>query len=81
MDVAWQATLGALEDLELQTYTKNLDGLGGRIEALRADKTKVHIRLKPVSDRSTRIGVRVGTFGSREISNRIHEAIRTRLKL
>ncbi len=78
---AWEATLQVLEELTLQAHSKNLDGLGGQIEATRADKTQVKIRIKPAGIRSTRIKVHVGVLGHREQSEKIHEAIRSRLKL
>ena len=77
----WQATLKALQELDLRVQSKSLDGLGGEIEAIRADQTTVAVELRPVSDRTTDVSVRIGTLGDYEQSKTIHEAIRTRLKL
>jgi hypothetical protein len=81
LETAWQATLRAVEELNLRVDGKTLDGLGGRITAVRADRTSIHIRLKPETTRTTTIIVRVGTFGSQEQSENIHKTIRAQLKL
>lgn len=81
LHATWTATLQAVERLQLRIQTKTQDGLGGRIEALRADQTKVEVRLKPVSTRTTDVSVHVGTFGDRQVSEDIHQAIRVALKL
>jgi len=78
---AWQATLQALQELNLRVLNKTLDGLGGEIDAQRVDQTAVDVDLKPTSDRTTEVSVRIGTFGDYEQSKNIHETIRTRLRL
>lgn len=75
----WPKTLEAMQDLQLTVDLKQMDALGGKIDARRADGTKVKVRLKPVSEYSTSISVRVGTFGSKEKSELIHRAIQKRL--
>ena len=81
MERTWEATLRALEGIDLRIQEKTLDGLGGRIVALRADETKVRIRLKPETTRATTVLVKIGTFGSQEQSENVHRAIRTQLKI
>jgi hypothetical protein len=78
---AWQATLKALQELDLRVLNKTLDGLGGEIDAERADQTAVNVDLRPLSDRTTDVSVRIGTFGDYEQSKNVHEAIRILLKL
>ncbi|MGQ4807373.1 hypothetical protein NKDENANG_00721 [Candidatus Entotheonellaceae bacterium PAL068K] len=76
----WPLTLTAMQDLKLTVDSKQMDALGGTIEARRADGTPVKVHLKPTGKHSTRIGVRVGIiFGSRKKSERIHNAIKKRL--
>ncbi len=75
----WPKTLTAVKQLQLTFRTKKIDALGGAIEARRADGTMVKIRLTPVGDRDTAVGVRVGTWGSREKSEIVHSAIRKEL--
>ena len=58
---------------------KEIDALGGTIEARRSDSTLIKIRLTPVGDRDTSISVRGGTWGDREKSELVHNAIRKEL--
>ncbi len=77
----WPITLAAVESLQLRIDRQNVDGLGGSIEARRADGTPVQVQLKPVGERSTRINVRVGVLGDRAQSERIHRTIRNQLNI
>lgn len=81
LERTFQATVTVLDGLDLRIQTKTLDGLEGRIKALRADRTTVHIYLKPVTDRTTEVMVKIGTFGDQEQSEHIHKNIRTQLRL
>jgi hypothetical protein len=81
LERTYQAALGALEGLDLRIQNKTLDGLEGRIKALRADRTTVRIYLKPVTDRTTEVQVKIGTFGDQEQAELVHKNIRTRLQM
>jgi uncharacterized protein YceK len=83
LERTYQAALGALEGLDLRIQNKTLDGLEGRIKALRADRTTVQMYLKPVTDRTTEVRVKIGTFlfGDQEQAELVHKNIRTRLQL
>jgi uncharacterized protein YceK len=81
LERTYQAAVAALEGLDLRMQTKMLDGLEGRLKALRADRTAVKVYLKPVTDRTTEVRVKVGTFGDQDQSEHIHKDIRTRLQL
>jgi hypothetical protein len=81
LDRSYQATLTALEVLDLRIQTKTLDGLEGRIKAVRADRTAVQVYLKPITDRTTQVQVKVGTFGDQDQAEHIHKNIRAQLKL
>ncbi len=78
---AWSATLRALDKLEIQIQDKAIDGLGGMIQAQRADQTNVSIKLEPVSKLASRVSIKIGAFGSREQSENIHDRIRQELEL
>jgi hypothetical protein len=75
----WPRAVAAVEGLHLSIDSKYMDSLGARIEARRADGTPVKVQLEPTGERSTTIDVRVGTFGSRDQSERIHTAIQKQL--
>ncbi len=79
MDLAWPATLRAMEQLNLIIESENMDSLGGALAVKRADGTDVKIRLKSVGGYSTKISVRVGLIGSKNKSVLIHDAIRNAL--
>jgi hypothetical protein len=81
LDRSYEATLAALEGLDLRIQLKTLDGLEGRIKALRADRATVRIYLKPVTDRTTEVKVKIGTFGDQEQAEHIHKNIRAKLRL
>lgn len=81
IDLAWSATLRALEQLKIQVQDKAVDGLGGTILAQRADQTRVSVTLEPVSKRATRVSIKIGAFGSREQSENIHAVIQQELNL
>jgi hypothetical protein len=81
LQTAWAATLRALDKLAIQIQDKALDGLGGTIQAQRADQTSISITLEPVSTRAARVSIRIGDIGHREQSEKIHDAIRQELEL
>ena len=79
LDDLRKATQAVLPEFRLKIQKQAHDGLGGVIEALAGEKTKVRFDLKPLSDRTTRLLIRYGKFGSHKPSARIHEAVQTRL--
>ena len=81
LEQIWPKTLTAIHNLRLTVDRTQVDALGGTIEARRANGTPVRVRLKPVGEHSTIIGVRVGTIGSKEKSARIHRAIQKQLEV
>jgi hypothetical protein len=78
-DTAWQTSIKVLEQLQFTRESSNRDGLAGRIEARRADGTPIRVSFELISNKVTSIKVKVGVFGDREISERIHEHIRENL--
>ncbi len=75
----WPKTLSAVKKLQLTFRKKEIDALGGTIEVRRFDGTLIKIRLTPMGERDTSISVRVGTWGDREKSELVHNAIRKEL--
>lgn len=75
----WPKALSAVKKLQLTFRKKQIDALGGTIEARRPDFTLIKIRLTPVGDGETSISVRVGIWGDREKSALIHKAIKEEL--
>jgi hypothetical protein len=81
LERSYEAVLAALGELNLQVQTKTLDGLEGRIKAFRADRTAVRVYLQPVTNRTTEVRVKIGTFGDQDQAERIHNNIRTQMGL
>lgn len=75
----WPRALAAVESLQLHIDRQHIDGLGGDIQARRADGTRVWVWLKPYGEYSTSVRVRIGHMGDRADSERVHRAIRQQL--
>ena len=75
-----EATKTTLEDLELVGIDSNVDKLKGRITARMAVGKKVTINLEAIDFDSTKIKIKVGTFGDKSISMQILRNIQKRVK-
>lgn len=75
----WLRTGSALDTLQLTIISRRVDALGGVIRAQRADGTPITVWLDAATERNTLVGVRVGWWGSRALSERIHGAIRKQI--
>ena len=80
IDVVYEATLKALEDLELYVASKSKDALVAEITTYDAQDKKIRIKLKASTEATTQLSIRVGVFGSETKSRRIYEKIRDRLR-
>lgn len=79
LDRTYAATLTALKRLEITVIERNKDQLGATIQARRADDTKVKVKLEAEGRDHTRVAIRVGIFGDKDVSIRINEEIRRAL--
>jgi len=79
-DRTWEASLAAVERLDIQLIQEGRDSLGGKITGKRTDGKVVVIKVKDKGLGVTRVAVRVGTFGNREVSRKIQETILAILK-
>lgn len=80
LDRTWNASLTALERLEIEVITRQKDALGGKITGKRGDGKSVVIKIKEKGLGVTAVGVRVGTFGNQEASRKIQHTILNALK-
>jgi hypothetical protein len=69
----YEAATKAVKELEMTISESSKDALGGKIVASDAGGKKVTILLKAKTENSTKLSVRVGTFGSRLIYDKIKE--------
>ena len=79
---AWDASVIAMRTMQFPIDKQIIDALGGEIAARRADGTPVKVKLKPLGDFSTDIGVRVGgieSMWSKKDAQRVHNAIKRSL--
>ncbi len=76
---AWTASLDTLKSLDMTIVDESRDKLKGIISAKRADDASIKVTVESLSEQSTRVKVRVGVFGDRSASERIHEEIAARL--
>jgi len=79
LDRTWEATLGALKDLDIKVIATEKDKIKGDIEARKADGTKVKIALSQAGTGTTLVKIRVGLFGDDASSRAINGQIASRL--
>ncbi|KPJ59167.1 MAG: hypothetical protein AMS15_07170 [Planctomycetes bacterium DG_23] len=76
----YNAALTAVkDDLGLIVYESHFVGLEGEIKARRLDDKKVDIDLEAITERTTKVKIRVGTWGDEEYSRLIFSKIDKRL--
>lgn len=73
------ATLAALKDLDLPIKKDKKKALKAKIESQFPDGKFVWIGIRAITESSSKITVRVGTFGDKSKSQKIFEAIHRRL--
>ena len=61
----WQATLQAVEELNLSIESKEHDAFYGKIKGEMADGTDYKIELKREGENLTNVGVRIGAFATK----------------
>jgi hypothetical protein len=76
----WDATLAAMQDLQFPVVTHAKDALEGEVTARNAKNTSIKIKLKYISNTSTEIRIRVGTFGDESLSRTILSKINSHLQ-
>ena len=79
LNQTWDATMAALKDLQYPVTTQSKDALEGNLTARNASDTSIKIKLKYVSNTSTEIHIRVGTFGDEKLSSLVLSKIRSHL--
>lgn len=76
----YQASLKALEDLEIGATSKQKDALFAKIVARGADDKKIKITLKRTEENLTKLSIRIGLIGSETKSRVIYEQIKENLQ-
>ncbi|MHC4559633.1 MAG: DUF3568 family protein [Planctomycetota bacterium] len=76
IDVVYEATLQAVEELGLNVTKKLKDALSATIVARDAQDKKITIRLKTTAEETTKLSIRIGVFGNETKSRLIYQKIR-----
>ena len=80
LDTVYAATKKALADLELNAIQDNKDKMGATLVSRDSQDKKVTIKLTAVTDESTEISVRFGTFGDEAKSAMVYSKIKENLE-
>jgi hypothetical protein len=79
LDTVYAATKKAVEQLELNVSKDVKDALSAQIVARDARDKKITLNLKATTEGTTKISIRVGTFGSETKSMLIYDQIKKNL--
>lgn len=77
LDKAWDASQAAMQDMQFPIVTKSKDALQAQLTARTSTDKKIEITLKRISDATTDIRIRVGTFGDETVSRMILDKIKS----
>ena len=80
LDTVYAATKKALKDLELSVIQDNKDKIGATVVSRDSQDKKVTVRLTAVTDKSTEISIRFGTFGDEAKSAMVYNKIKENLQ-
>ena len=75
----WDATLRALDRIDIEVTEKKHDLTAGKINAMRSDDKEVKLSFKYRSKDETVVSIRVGILGDERASDAIKEEIRREL--
>lgn len=75
LDVVYEAAVVAAKNLELRVISKTKDALTATIYARDAEDKKVSIKLKRTTEHTTKLSIRIGTFGNETKSRLIYQKI------
>jgi hypothetical protein len=80
LNKTWDASLAAMKKLQINITEQQKDAYSGKIVGTGPDGKKVTIKLENKGPTVTSVGVRVGTFGDQDASQKIHQTILRILK-
>jgi hypothetical protein len=75
VDTVYQATIKAMEKLELKVTDKAMDAFGAKVIARSSDEKNIVVIIKPTADKKTGYTIQVGTLGDEERSGKIYAEI------
>lgn len=75
MDAVYQATLQAMDKLELKVSDKMKDVFSAKVVAKSADGQSISVEIKPTVNNQTKYTIKAGTLGNEERSRKIYTEI------
>lgn len=81
LDTVYKAAVKAVEELELNVISKTKDALTATIYCRDAQDKKINITLRRTAEQTTKISIRIGTFGDETKSRLIYKKINYNLLL
>lgn len=79
LETVRKAAFAALAELQYGIESQRFDGLGGRLMARPVVGAHAELGVDPISDRTTKVYVRMRGSGGRKEAERIHATIRSEL--
>jgi hypothetical protein len=79
LETTWNACRAAVKKLEFVETLNKKDALEGTLEAKTAQDKTVTFSLHRLTDTTTELRIRVGTFGDEALTRQIHDAVRKAL--
>lgn len=79
MNSVYEASVAALEQLEIKVTDKKKDVFGAKILGKTSDEQPITIKIEPETDSSTLLNIRFGALGSETRSRAIYDQIRKEL--
>jgi len=79
LDEVWSATQEANQELGFAVKTRAKDQLGARLESTQARGDDVKIHLESLGEKTTKVSIRIGTFGNEQQSRLILRRIQENL--
>ena len=76
----YEATLKAVDELELNVTKRTKDVLSAVIVARDAQDKKITIKLSSTTEKTTKLSIRIGLFGNETKSRLIYQKIRENLR-
>ncbi len=80
LETVYEATKKAVAELELKVTKDAKDAMSAKIIARDAQDKKITITLGTAAEETTKLSIRIGTFGSETKSRLIYQKIREQLK-
>lgn len=74
-----EASKAVMADMDVTVVSSSASALDGDLIARTARDAKVHVVVKGAGERTSHVSIRIGTFGDKEMSNRILLKLNERL--